>query len=290
MPIFTLLTFNCLGLPRVDTRRRLLSLARELERAPYDAVCLQEVQAVSSRNLLIQDCASYASAYAPNVYGARGGLLTLARRPITWNQYTSYRERGRWSSPAIMDWPLQKGVLCTVLALEDLAVVVLNTHLNPNYRGSWSSDNHYARTQVAQLRQLAEIAGAQPATTLVVAAGDFNIPRGSWLYDEFLALSGLDDPLAGDLRPTYRPPPIIPKRYALALDFVLMRAPRLPGLQVQADIRFSEQLPLIGGGLGYLSDHYAVELRVSWAARGSEGAAIDQRGEAPQDQRQTGGD
>jgi endonuclease/exonuclease/phosphatase family metal-dependent hydrolase len=288
MPTFTLLTFNCLGLPRVGTRRRLLSLARELERAPYDAVCLQEVQAVSSRKLLIQACASYAGAYAPNVYGARGGLLTLARRPITWNQYTSYRERGRWFSPAVMDWPLHKGVLGTVLALEDLAVVVLNTHLNPNSRGSWFSDNHYARTQRAQLHQLAEIARAQPATALVVAAGDFNIPRGSRLYDEFLPLSGLDDPLAGDLRPTYRPPPIIPKRYALALDFALMRAPSLPGLQVQADVRFHEQLPLIGGGIGYLSDHYAVELRISWAARDSEGAAIDQRGEASQDRHQAG--
>src|SRR5262245_57810647 len=70
MPTFTLLTFNCLGLTRVGTRRRLLSLARELEGAPYDAVCLQEVQAVVSRNLLTQACASYAGAYAPNVYGA----------------------------------------------------------------------------------------------------------------------------------------------------------------------------------------------------------------------------
>ena len=284
MPTFTLLTFNCLGLRRIGTRRRLLSLARELEAAPYDAVCLQEVQAVASRDLLTQACASYAGTYAPNVYGARGGLLTLARRPITANHYTSYRERGRWSSPAIMDWPLHKGVLCTSLALGDLAVVVLNTHLNPNYRGNWSPDNHYTRTQRAQLRQLAEIAAAQPTAALVLAAGDFNIPRGSWLYDEFLALSGLDDPLMGDPRPTYRPPPIIPKRYAMALDFALIRAPRLPGLQMRADIRFREQLPLIGGGLGYLSDHYAVELRVSWAAPGCEPDAIGQRSDMPPDQ------
>src|SRR6186713_1920914 len=134
MPTFTLLTFNCLGLSKAGTRRRLQTLARELERAPYDAVCLQEVQAVNNRKLLIEACAGYTSAYAPNVYGARGGLLTLSRRPITWNQYTSFRERGRWSSPAIMDWPLHKGVLCTSLAFGDLVVVVLNTHLNPNYR------------------------------------------------------------------------------------------------------------------------------------------------------------
>jgi endonuclease/exonuclease/phosphatase family metal-dependent hydrolase len=278
MPTFTLLTFNCLGALGVGTRRRLLTLARELEGAPYDVVCLQEVQAQIYRKLLIQACASYASAYAPYVYAPRGGLLTLARRPITWNQFTGYRERGRLPSPAIVDWPLHKGVLCTSLALEDLVVVVLNTHLNANYLGNWSPDNHFARTERAQLRQLAEIVNAQPTAALVVVAGDFNIPRGSWLYDEFLALSGLDDPLVGDPRPTHRPLPGIPKRYALALDFVLMRAPRLPDFQVRADLRFHEQLPLIGGGTGYLSDHCAVELRLSWAARGSEGGTIDQLG------------
>jgi len=278
MPTFTLLTFNCMGLPRVGTRRRLLTLARELERAPYDVVCLQEVQAVIHRKLLIQACTGYTSAYAPNVYGARGGLLTLSPRPITWNQYTSYRQRGRWSSPAIMDWPLHKGVLCTSLALGDLVVVVLNTHLNPNYRGNWLSNNHYARTERAQLNQLAEIVNAQPSAALVVVAGDFNVPRASQLYDEFLALSGLEDPLVGDSRPTYRPPPVIPKRYALPFDFVLTRAPPLPGFLVQADIRFCEQLPLVGGGTGYLSDHYAVELRVSWAARGPEQGTSRQLG------------
>jgi endonuclease/exonuclease/phosphatase family metal-dependent hydrolase len=280
MPTFTLLTYNCLGLPRLGTRRRLLTLARELERASYDVVCLQEVQAVTSRKLLVHACASYTSAYAPNVYGARGGLLTLARRPITWNQYTAYRQRGRWCSPAIMDWPLHKGVLCTSLALGDLVVVVLNTHLNPNYRGNWSSNNHFARTERAQLGQLAEVVNAQPSAALVVVAGDFNVPRGSRLYEEFMALSGLEDPLAGDSRPTYRTPPVIPKRYALPFDFVLMRALRLPDFQARADLRLREQLPLIGGGTGYLSDHCAVELQLSWAASGSEGRAIDQLGEA----------
>jgi endonuclease/exonuclease/phosphatase family metal-dependent hydrolase len=284
MPTFTLLTYNCLGLRRVGTRRRLLTLAHELEEAPYDVVCLQEVQAVSSRKLLIQACASYTSAYAPNVYGARGGLLTLSRRPISWNQYIRYRERGRWCSPAIMDWPLHKGVLYTSLALGDLVVVVLNTHLNPNYRGNWSSNNHFARTERAQLRQLAEIVDAQPSTALVVVAGDFNVPRASRLYDEFLALSGLEDPLAGDSRPTYRPPPVIPRRYALPFDFVLTRPPRLPGLQAQVDLRFRERLPLIGGGAGFLSDHYAVELRLSWPAPGSEGHALGRLDEAPPDQ------
>jgi endonuclease/exonuclease/phosphatase family metal-dependent hydrolase len=284
MPTFTLLTFNCLGAPGVGTRRRLLTLARELEGAPYDAVCLQEVQAQIYRKLLVEACGSYASVYAPYFYAPRGGLLTLARQPITGNQFTGYRERGRLHSPAIVDWPLHKGVLCTSLALGDLAVVVLNTHLNANYRGNWSLDNHFTRTERAQLGQLAQIVNAQPTSTLIVVAGDLNVPRGCWLYDEFLALSGLDDPLVDDPRPTYRPPLVVPKRYALALDFVLICAPLLPDFQVRADLRFRERLPLIGGRSDYLSDHYAVELQLSWAAWGSEGGTVDQIAQTPQDQ------
>jgi len=64
----------------------------------------------------------------------------------------------------------------------------------------------------------------------------------------------------GDPRPTYRPSFGIPQRYAFALDFALTRAPLLPEFEVQADLRFREQLPLLDGGSNYLSDHCAVEL------------------------------
>ena len=136
MPTFTLLTFNCLGAPGVGTRRRLLTLARELEGALYDVVCLQEVQAQMYRRLLMRACASYACVSAPYIYAPRGGLLTLARPTIIGNQFTPFRERGRLHSPAIIDWPLHKGVLRTTLALGDLPVVVFNTHLNANYIGN----------------------------------------------------------------------------------------------------------------------------------------------------------
>jgi endonuclease/exonuclease/phosphatase family metal-dependent hydrolase len=96
-------------------------------------------------------------------------------------------------------------------------------------------------------------------------AGDFNIPRGNWLYDEFLQLSGLYDPLAGDGRPTYRPFPGVPARYALPMDFIFVRPP--PGLQVQAeaDLHFTEKLALVGGRHGYLSDHLGVRITLRWA-------------------------
>ena len=84
------------------------------------------------------------------------------------------------------------------IQLGELPIVVLNTHLTANYSGDWRSDNRYTRNERCQLEQLAETVRAQSADTLVLVAGDFNIPRGSGLYHEFMQASGLTDPLAGN--------------------------------------------------------------------------------------------
>ena len=251
-------------MPTPTTRARLLTLAGELNARDDQVVCLQEVQAHAYRRLLTRACASYPhTAYSPFVHAPKGGLLTLARLPITEFQFTLYRSRQVPYLPLLMDWLLHKGVLATRFEYAGVSIVVLNTHLNANYSGDWDQRSRYAQGEAEQLRQLAEIVRAQPPATLVVAAGDFNFPRGSWLYDEFLAASGMIDPLAGDARPTVRAFPGVPARYAQPIDFALVRAPALPGVRIASELRFVERV-LFSGRPRFLSDHVAVELRVSW--------------------------
>jgi endonuclease/exonuclease/phosphatase family metal-dependent hydrolase len=265
MATFSLLTLNCFGVPTGKTRPRLLTLARLLNQADMTAVCLQEVQRHAYRHLLTQACTAYPhSAAWPCCHAPMGGLLTLGRVPFAQSHYTRYRERGRWYTLAIMDWLLHKGVLHTIMYVHGLPIIVLNTHLNANYSGDWRPSNAFARVEQQQLRQLAELVADQPRAALVIVAGDFNIPRGSTLYHEFLHASGLTDPLADDARPTYRVLPGLPGRYALPLDLALFRAPALPGLQVDADIVFCEKQLLIDGSQRYLSDHCGIELHVTW--------------------------
>ena len=267
MPMFSLLTLNCFGAPTGSTRRRLLALGRELEQREYSVVALQEVQAHGYRKLLTDVCQSYsARAYEPFAHAPKGGLLTLSRVPIERTRFTLYRSRIISDALAIMDWMLHKGVLETQLSLAGQPIVLLNTHLNANYSGDWSETNRYTRNERAQLLQLAEIVAAQPAEALVIACGDFNIPRGSWLYAQFLAASGMHDPLAGDTRPTYRVRRGMPARYGLPIDFAFVRAPKLPGLAIDANLQLGEKIALVGGRPDYLSDHLGVELRISWDA------------------------
>src|SRR4051812_33292422 len=76
MPNFSLLTFNCFGVPALTTRRRLLTLARELNQRADMVVCLQEVQAHIYRRLLMQETTHTACAYEQHLHAPKGGLLT----------------------------------------------------------------------------------------------------------------------------------------------------------------------------------------------------------------------
>lgn len=265
MNVFSLLTFNCFGGLTWTTPRRLRTLARELEHYSPQVVCLQEVQTYFAQRLLLNTCTSYpAHAYEPGLRAPRGSLLTLARQPLSLPHFTLYEAQGPWHGLTLLDRITQKGVLVTHLQLADLPFVIINTHLVANYGANWQPENRVARDQQRQLQQLVTIIAAQPSTALVLVAGDFNLPRGSWLYQEFLAQSGLTDPLAGDQRPTYRPFPGVPARYALPIDFIFVRLPTTPPIQVTTDFHFTEKLALVGGGRSYLSDHLGLLLTLGW--------------------------
>lgn len=262
---FTLLTFNCFGIPVPAARRRLLALAGALDQQAATVVCLQEVQAHPYRRLLTHAATTFPyHAFAPHLHAPRGGLLTLARTPIVASAFADYRDRGRWYSPALADVALAKGVLRTQHVVDGQEIIVLNTHLSANYRGDWAGDNQYSRTERNQLQQLAALVAAQPPAALVVVCGDFNVPRDSGLFHDFLTASALADPLAHDSRPTYRPLPGMPTRFALPIDSALFRVPAGAQFAGQSQLCFGERMPFSGGS-GYLSDHLAVELQVTWS-------------------------
>lgn len=262
---FSLLTLNCFGVPSPATRRRLSILAETLNNRVDDVVCLQEVQANVYQRHLIRECSAYPHwAYKPFVHAPKGGLMSFSRHPIDYSHFTLYDERGLWYTPAIADWILHKGILEVHLRVDDTLVIVMNTHLTANYTGDWGRKNAYAKHESAQLKQLAEMINVQPPEALIVVCGDFNIPRGSWMYEEFLHETKMIDPMTGDKQPTFRVPSMLPSRYAHAIDFTFLRLPALPGIQAEANLEFCERVPLSARKHIYLSDHCAVSVRVKW--------------------------
>ena len=260
---FSLLTLNCFGGYLPYTSRRLLALAQELEQRPNQVVCLQEIQLHRYQRLLVKACASYSySLYEPYFHCPKGGLLTLSRLPFTGKSFEPYTERGLWYTPMLMDKLLYKGMLIKKLAWADVPMIIINTHIMANYVGDWERHGLYARVEEKQLEQLAKTVRRQPADSIIIVVGDFNIPRGSKLYHDFLANSGLTDPLAGDERPTHRTPPGVPSRYSLPIDYAFVRIPSTCSLTIDCELCFSNKYQISRWRQDYLSDHNGIEIRM----------------------------
>jgi len=261
---FSLLTINCFGGYLPGTGRRLLALAHEVEQHADDVACFQEIQLHRYFRILQKACRSFPyQAYEPYFHCPKGGLLTLTRIPIQQAQFISYTERGLWYTPMIMDKILHKGMLVTSLEWNKIPLIVINTHVLANYVGDWHRHGLYARVEEKQLRQLADTVQAQRSDAIILVAGDFNIPRGSRLYHDFLTHSGLEDPLSGDTRPTHRPPPGIPARYALPLDYVLVRRPTNHTLSIHCDLCLTDRQWVNGRNQDYFSDHNGIRISIT---------------------------
>lgn len=265
MPQLTVLTMNCLGLPVTlpGVQRRLQALGRALAGAGADIACLQEVGRWRYLPLLENETWPYAVAQQ-HPYAPRGGLVTLSRLPVAATEYTTFRSRGAAASLHAAERYQAKGVLGIELELDGRRVVVLNTHLAANYTANWTYTNIFAKVEHAQLLEIAALVNALPPDTLVVVAGDFNVPRGSWLYNEFRTAARLRDPLAGAEEPTYRPLPGMPGRAAQALDHVLVRVPPGSDLEIDAELCFRDPVLLAPGEHGFLSDHLGVRAVLRW--------------------------
>ena len=260
----SLLTFNCFGLWLPGTKRRLLTLAQQLEKSSYQVVCLQEIQLHRYQRLLVNACPSYSYPFfEPYFHCPKGGLLTLSRIPLTDKSFEPYEERGLWYTPMLLDRFFYKGMLLTKLTWANIPVTIINTHILANFAGDWRRGGMYVRVEEKQLRQLVKTVQAQPKDCLILVVGDFNIPRGSTLYYDFLGSSGLTDPLAGDTRSTLRTPIGLPSQYSMSIDYALFRMPNTHQLNIDCDLGFTTKHQTNKWYQGYLSDHNGIEIQIA---------------------------
>jgi endonuclease/exonuclease/phosphatase family metal-dependent hydrolase len=139
-------------------------------------------------------------------------------------------------------------------------VVVVNTHMLANYDEDWTTGNRFVTEQRKDLAQLAEAVRRLDRESLVIVAGDFNVPMTNPLFVEFTSRC--------DLRSAFGPAPDAapatirqarPDRPALTIDNVLFRAPAGSSFQATARLRFEEPVMLTSGRQTVASDHLAVE-------------------------------
>lgn len=266
MSDFSLLSLNTFGLPLFLGWNRLARMMRLLDRMPVSVMCFQEIQQKAYIRLLLRNLPDFPhSAYEHSWFAPKGGLFTAGRIPLGESHFVPYANRGKPLSPGIADWALNKGVLISTFQVAGQPIVVMNTHVHANYGGNWDPSNAMARIQSDQMQHLAQLVNEQPADTMVIVCGDFNFPRGTFLYDKLVNEGGLIDPLAEDERPTYRPFPLIPTdKWSIPIDFVLVRPPANSRLSLEADISHIQDADRLIPYLRFLTDHNALILNVKW--------------------------
>src|SRR5215510_11564131 len=239
-PRFRVLTFNTLFFGEV--RLRLRMLGEILNRSMFDVFCLQEILWRWDWMELRDICSTFPHvAYAAQGPAITGGLVPLSRWPVAEHRYVVYKVRTARRQPRI-DWFLRKGLLISRLEIASHPVTVVNTHLIANSDGDWSRTNRYSIALRAELHQLAQELAALDANVPMVVMGDFNVPSDSWLFDEFLAMTGLYDVMAGDARSTYRPTPRL--RTIRAIDHLLVRQSPPQRVVAHAKLAFEEPVLL----------------------------------------------
>jgi endonuclease/exonuclease/phosphatase family metal-dependent hydrolase len=270
MPGFSILSLNTFGVPFYASLGRLRRLAAEITRLAPTVICLQEIQQNAYAPLMQRCLANYSyHACFPNRlrFAPKGGLFTAALPEcrVLRSEFFPFPNQGRLLSIGFSDWWLNKGVLLVSLEFQDRSYMVMNTHLQANYSGSWGSKNLQSRIQLDQVKYLAELIHAQPEDAGVIVCGDFNFPRQAPPYALMISQSDLTDALVGDPRPTYVPMvPITPVsvNWQIALDYFFYRLPKGEALNVTADIirveNSSARLPF----QRFLTDHKALILNI----------------------------
>jgi endonuclease/exonuclease/phosphatase family metal-dependent hydrolase len=279
MASLSLLTFNTFAILNWDTIFRVTALAEELTKLKAEIVCLQEIHQHLFRRTLTAATPYHVDAiHAPKRGRPRGGLLTLSRLPVVTHNYIPFVEQGRWYHLELMDRLLEKGLLVTHYEVAGLPLIIANTHIIANYAADYGRTGRPALRQQSQLRQLATVIRALPAEALVVLVGDFNLPRGSWLYQEFLEASGMEDTMSGDQRPTYRPLPGVPAHYALPIDFVFVRRPQNRTISYTSNLCMDQPVHLVGNYRNFLSDHLGIISHFSWPLDAGSEQVPDEKG------------
>ena len=262
---FSLLSLNIFGIPFFLGWERLRRLARVLDRSTATVICLQEVQQHAYTSMIQRNLPSYPYHFSErHIYAPKGGLAMYSRLPLVGPRFEVYQERGVFLSIGYSDYALYKGILSACFEVGEQTIIVLTTHLNANYGGVWHPTNPLALLERYQVKQLVRAIHACPEEALVIACGDLNFPRNSFLYEELVTQNNLLDPLANDPRPSYRPFPLVPAKWNVSLDYVLVRQPLQKNFQIRGDVveisdsakKFSIQR--------FLTDHNALTLHVSW--------------------------
>ncbi|HET8839856.1 MAG TPA: endonuclease/exonuclease/phosphatase family protein [Ktedonobacteraceae bacterium] len=256
---FSVGTFNTWGVPRSApfVKERYQALCQHIERSSLDLLHLQEVWFYPLLGIVQRQLPTYPYlAYKRGLFGPQAGLVTISRFPLTQIEFMHFPPTGvppkkRWWERATEPFK-QKGALLSFLP--QWSLMTCNCHLLANMADDWSKASQYYHAHTYAIERLATLVNEQAQQEKkVLIMGDFNIPKWSDFYQQFVHLSQAIDLFEQDESPTYHQEFWLePQR----LDYVFLRLKEAAQIKVlQKGFLFGEKVRLSNGESQYLSDH-----------------------------------
>jgi len=246
---------------RTRVKERLQIVAENLKKENPDVILLQELFTYLNLQFVKKLLPDYALFYRPFIYGPRGGLVVFSKLPIRTIQYIDFEEKGSLWNKSLTGPITKKGML--VAYCQSLPLTIINTHLTQNSDHDWSDNNRYTKILIKQLHQITQEI-KKIKNTNVILAGDFNMPKTTHLYSDFLHITKLKDPFSHYQDSTYHTdmiPFYTPKRRE---DYIFFQGDGLKCIQTSE--LFRGKFLLADGTRAYLSDHIALKAQFELSA------------------------
>ena len=253
-----------LGVPIVPTRmtKRFIQITREFERMQPDIIALQEVYTGPQLTNLAKLLPSYPHiAYKPYVSGPRGGLAVFSKIPIESCAFIKLTKKEAITKKFVMSRVVRKGIL--VCRFQGYDLTLLNTQLNANLDSDWSPENRFMPVIRRQLTQLKDVIKEYQQTEKnLMVVGDFNIPKGSPIYNVFLKDIKMKDAFSRFSGPTLHLWFFEGWKVLERLDFIFYSGKNIQ-IKKSTEI-FTEKYSVTRRFEGYLSDHIGLKVDISF--------------------------
>ena len=270
---FTLISFNTMSVFSFDSIHGFLEswnpIARQkkiseiLKSENPDIITLQEVHTYFVLNILKKKLNYPYVSYKRYLYGPKGGLVTFSKFPIERLTYIDYKKRGSFLNSSFIAHVIRNGVLAC--QLKDLSLFILNAHATPNLDHDDSKNNRFIKYIEAQLEQISDLVNKMcKKNTNVVLAGDLNVAKNSYSYNNFLKTSKLDDVFGNFNAPTQHQEYLPKNKKVRRIDYIFARSLDSKPKILSKEHLFSEKYILENGRKCYLSDHIGLKATISF--------------------------
>jgi endonuclease/exonuclease/phosphatase family metal-dependent hydrolase len=268
----SVLSFNIFGAPFHAQRvfstlfttkiyKRFAAYAAIVNTMDVDIICMQEVNSYRQFYFLKKRLSQFPYVcYRRYIQGPKGGLVIFSKLPLTNTAYVTFKKSGVYWNKSFIAHLIRRGLL--VAQVESMPVTIINTHLTHNIDHDWSSKAQIRSIHDAQLAQIIKnLSNKEHNERSIILTGDFNIPKSSTLFSDFLKNAKLIDVFHEHTSSTYHEEFTFKNVPLGRIDHIFL----FPnGKEITVDEKkhmFEEKIETTAGEKLYLSDHIGLYAR-----------------------------